>query len=89
MAGAGVYQGTTTGSLVNFFAPIMPAPGPEDARRCSGTTPSLLTYIPNSYAQTTIESRHAAELERAEGHLSSRTAPTRKSCAASRPAWSS
>ncbi len=24
MAGAGVYQGPITGSLVNFFAPILP-----------------------------------------------------------------
>ena len=57
MAGAGTYQGTTTGSLINFFAPILP-------RRAGALSPDAptvfrkdavtLTYIPNSYSQTTI-----------------------------------
>ena len=59
MAGAGPYFGSRTGSLVNFFAPILP-------RRTGRTTPDArnvfrpdaitLAYIPNSYSQTTIES---------------------------------
>ena len=57
MAGAGPYQGAVSGSLVNFFAPIIP-------RRVGRVSPDLetvfkddtvtLTYIPNSYSQTTI-----------------------------------
>lgn len=59
MAGAGPYFGARTGSLVNFFAPIIP-------RRTGRTTPDArnvfrddtitLSYIPNSYSQTSIES---------------------------------
>jgi hypothetical protein len=57
MAGAGTYQGPVTGSLVNFFAPVLP-------RRLGRINPDLptvfrpdtitLTYIPNTYSQTTI-----------------------------------
>ena len=57
MAGAGPYQGPVTGSLVNFFASILP-------RRLGKTNPDAatvfrddtitLSYIPNSYSQTTI-----------------------------------
>jgi prepilin-type N-terminal cleavage/methylation domain-containing protein len=57
MAGAGPYQGSQTGSLVRFFAPILP-------RRIGRVNPDLpttfrddaitLSYIPNSYSQTTI-----------------------------------
>jgi hypothetical protein len=57
MTGAGPYQGATTGSLINFFAPILP-------RRTGLTTPDAktvfkndaitLAYIPNSYSQTTL-----------------------------------
>jgi prepilin-type N-terminal cleavage/methylation domain-containing protein len=57
MAGAGPYQGSVTGSLVRFFAPILP-------RRVGRQSPDLpttfkddaitLSYIPNSYSQTTI-----------------------------------
>jgi hypothetical protein len=57
MAGAGPYQGAVTGSLVNFFAPVLP-------RRIGRVNPDAstvfredaitLTYIPNSYSQTTI-----------------------------------
>jgi hypothetical protein len=57
MAGAGTYQGPVTGSLVNFFAPILPRrsgrvnPDPATMFRADAIT---LTYIPNTYSQTTI-----------------------------------
>ena len=57
MAGAGPYQGATTGSLVNFFAPLLPRrlgridPDPVNTARNDAIT---LIYIPNSYSQTTI-----------------------------------
>jgi prepilin-type N-terminal cleavage/methylation domain-containing protein len=57
MAGAGPYQGPVTGSLNNFFAPIIPRrtgylnPDPYQSARTDAIT---LTYIPNSYSQTTI-----------------------------------
>lgn len=57
MAGAGPYQGATTGSLVNFFAPILPRrtgrlnPDPVMTFRPDALT---LTYVPNSYSQTSI-----------------------------------
>lgn len=57
MAGAGPYQGSVTGSLVRYFAPVLP-------RRIGRVDPDLptvfkddtitLSYIPNSYSQTTI-----------------------------------
>jgi hypothetical protein len=62
MAGAGPYQGATTGSLINFFAPVLPrrtgrigadpSTGPGSFRSDAIT----LSYIPNSYSQTTISS---------------------------------
>lgn len=57
MSGAGPYQGPVTGSLVNFFAPILPRrvglqnPDPPATFRPDTIT---LSYIPNSYSQTTI-----------------------------------
>lgn len=57
MAGAGPYQGPTTGSLINFFAPILPRrtgrlnPDPVDTVRTDTIT---LTYVPNTYSQTWI-----------------------------------
>jgi len=57
MAGAGPYQGDVTGSLVNFFAPVLPRrvgrlnPDASTVFRDDAIT---LTYIPNSYSQTTI-----------------------------------
>jgi type II secretory pathway pseudopilin PulG len=57
MAGAGVYQGSTSGSLVNFFAPILPRrsgaqnPDPPTVFRPDAIS---ITYIPNTYSQTTI-----------------------------------
>jgi prepilin-type N-terminal cleavage/methylation domain-containing protein len=59
MAGAGPYQGPITGSLVNFFASIVPRrlgrinPDPATVFRDDTIT---LSYIPNSYSQTTISS---------------------------------
>jgi len=57
MAGAGPYQGAVTGSLVNFFAPILPRRvgrlNPDAATVFKDDTITL-TYIPNSYSQTTI-----------------------------------
>jgi hypothetical protein len=59
MAGAGPYQGAVTGSLINFFAPILPrrtgrvSPDPITAFRADAIT---LTYVPNSYSQTTLSS---------------------------------
>ena len=60
MAGAGPYQGPVTGSLVNFFASIVPRRvGDVNADPVVGagsfTTDKItLTYIPNSYSQTTL-----------------------------------
>ena len=57
MAGAGPYQGPVRGALVNFFAPILPrrtgrvSPDQFDTVRTDTVT---LSYIPNSYSQTTI-----------------------------------
>jgi len=59
MAGAGPYQGATTGSLINFFAPILPrrtgriGADPVNVFKSDAIT---LSYIPNSYSQTTISS---------------------------------
>jgi type II secretory pathway pseudopilin PulG len=57
MAGAGPYQGPVTGTLVNFFAPIFPRRigrvNPDAATVFKSDTITL-SYIPNSYSQTTI-----------------------------------
>ncbi len=59
MAGAGPYSGPVTGSLINFFAPILP----RRIGRVNQDPPAVfksdtitLSYIPNSYSQTTISS---------------------------------
>ena len=60
MAGAGPYQGPTTGSLINFFAPILPRrtgrinPDPTQGTASYRSDALTLTYIPNSYSQTNI-----------------------------------
>ena len=60
MAGAGPYQGATTGSLINFFAPILPRrtgrlnPDPTQGAASFKDDTITLAYIPNSYSQTTI-----------------------------------
>lgn len=62
MAGAGPYQGATTGSLVHFFAPILPrrtgrtSADPTRGLSSVKTDAITLSYIPNSYSQTTISS---------------------------------
>src|SRR4029079_5520270 len=57
MAGAGPYQGPVTGTLVNFFAPVLPRRigriNPDAATVFKEDTITL-SYIPNSYSQTTI-----------------------------------
>jgi hypothetical protein len=59
MAGAGPYQGAVTGSLVTFFAPVLPRRigrvNPDPATIFKDDTITL-SYIPNSYSQTTISS---------------------------------
>ena len=58
MAGAGPYLGSRTGSLINFFAPIVPRRmglNDADARDVALADTITLSYIPNSYSQTTIE----------------------------------
>ena len=57
MSGAGPYQGPVTGSLVSFFAPVLPRRigrvNPDPATVFKDDTITL-SYIPNSYSQTTI-----------------------------------
>jgi len=57
MAGAGPYQGSVTGSLVRYFAPVLPRRigrvNPDAATVFRDDTITL-SYIPNSYSQTTI-----------------------------------
>ena len=59
MAGAGPYQGSTTGSLVNYMAPILPyRMGQQGSDPAMGIyyRPDAFTvlYVPNTAAQTTI-----------------------------------
>ena len=59
MVGAGPYQGATTGSLLNFFAPILPyRVGQQSSDPASGVyfRPDAITlvYVPNTSSQTTI-----------------------------------
>jgi hypothetical protein len=57
MAGAGPYQGPVTGTLVNFFAPVFPrriGRLDPDASTVFKDDTITLSYIPNSYSQTTI-----------------------------------
>ncbi|HEX5475755.1 MAG TPA: prepilin-type N-terminal cleavage/methylation domain-containing protein [Vicinamibacterales bacterium] len=64
MAGAGPYQGPVTGSLMGFFAPVLPRCWGDACPSAAGATTNTtaltstisLTYIPNSYSQTTISS---------------------------------
>ena len=57
MAGAGPYQGPLTGSLTQYFAPILPRvtgftnPDPFNTAYSDRIT---ITYVPNTYSQTTI-----------------------------------
>jgi hypothetical protein len=59
MTGAGPYQGATTGSLLNFFSPVLPyRAGQVNNDPLSGVfyRPDAITlvYVPNTSAQTTI-----------------------------------
>ena len=57
MSGAGPYQGPVRGALVNFFAPILPRRvgfQNPDAPTTFRDDTITLSYIPNSYSQTTI-----------------------------------
>ena len=60
MTGAGVYQGATTGSLLNWFAPILPRrtgrinPDPTQGPASYKTNAISIAYVPNSYSQSTI-----------------------------------
>jgi hypothetical protein len=57
MAGAGAYSGPQTGALTDFFAPIIPRKmGLHDADAWTVVRDDALaiSYIPNTYAQTTI-----------------------------------
>lgn len=60
MAGAGPYQGNVTGSLIRYFAPIVPRrvgnlnPDPVAGAGSFTTDRLTLVYIPNTYSQTTI-----------------------------------
>lgn len=57
MVGAGPYMGAQTGSLMRFFAPLLPRKGAgttPDARDVFRSDAITITYIPNTSAQTTI-----------------------------------
>ncbi len=59
MTGAGPYQGATTGSLMNYFAPILPyRAGQVNNDSLAGVyyRPDAITlvYVPNTSSQTTI-----------------------------------
>jgi hypothetical protein len=57
MAGAGPYFGARTGSLLNFFAPILPRRLGlinGDGATVFKSDTLTLSYVPNSYSQTTI-----------------------------------
>lgn len=57
MAGAGLYAGPATGSLTNFFAPIIPRKmGLQNADLYTVVRSDAVTiqYVPNTYSQTTI-----------------------------------
>lgn len=62
MAGAGVYQGASSGSLMKFFAPIQPyrtgLVNPDPANGVFFRPDAIsLVYVPNTAAQTTIRDR--------------------------------
>jgi len=57
MAGAGVYSGPQTGALTSFFAPIIPRKmglNGADAYTVARADALTISYIPNTYSQTTI-----------------------------------
>jgi prepilin-type N-terminal cleavage/methylation domain-containing protein len=59
MAGAGPYQGPLTGALTQYFAPILPRKvgySSPDAYNTAYPDRITITYVPNTYSQTTIAS---------------------------------
>lgn len=57
MVGAGPYMGPQTGSLASYFAPILPRKGGSatpDARNVFRPDAITITYIPNTFSQTSI-----------------------------------
>ena len=66
MAGAGPYQGAKTGSLINFFAPVLPRrtgrlnPDANTGAASFRSDRITLVYIPNTYSQTTISNEMPA-----------------------------
>jgi prepilin-type N-terminal cleavage/methylation domain-containing protein len=57
MAGAGPYQGALTGSLINYFAPILPRKtgfSNPDGYNVASSNRITITYVPNTYTQTTL-----------------------------------
>ena len=75
IAGAGPYQGPTTGSLINFFAPIIPRRtgllNADPSQGAGSFKPDVITiaYMPSSYTQTSITRsmpKNSAELKVAD-----------------------
>ena len=70
MAGAGVYSGPQTGALMNFFAPIIPrrmGRTGADAYTVVRSDAVTISYIPNTYSQTTIRQDMPHAVRRVEG----------------------
>ena len=72
MVGAGPYQGEVTGSLINFFAPVLPRrtgrtnPDPTSGTASYRSDAITITYVPNSYSQTFVADKmppNSAELK--------------------------
>jgi len=60
MAGAGAYNGSMTGSLAYFFAPVLPYRNGSANDDPAGTFKSnviTLMYVPNTSAQTTLQGK--------------------------------
>ncbi len=58
MAGAGTYQGQVRGSLINYFAPLLPrrtgrtSPDPSRGAGSFSSDKISIAYVPNTYSQT-------------------------------------
>ncbi len=86
MAGAGVYPGPQTGALSNFFAPIIPrrmGRQGADAYTVVRTDAVTISYIPNTYSQTTIRHDMPHAVRRVEGRPTCPTARRARSSAGS------
>lgn len=63
MAGAGPYQGATVGGLINYFSPILPRRSGQvnaDNYDVYKDDTITLTFVPNTYSQTTISAQMPA-----------------------------